>query len=115
MIAVVILLVSGVASALFVAPSAVVALASMCVAASGFIAVQPIFWTFPTNYLSGRAAAGGIATINAVGCLGGFVAPSIKVWADNRFGFHAGLYVLAGFTLLTGGLIALQSSAERRA
>jgi MFS family permease len=115
MIAVVILLVSGVASALFLAPGAVVALASMCVAASGFIAVQPIFWTFPTSYLSGRAAAGGIATINAVGCLGGFVAPSIKVWADNRFGFHAGLYVLAGFTLLTGGLIALHNPAERRA
>jgi nitrate/nitrite transporter NarK len=78
------------------------------VAASGFIAVQPLFWTFPTGYLAGRAAAGGIAVVNALGALGGFVAPNIKVWADRHFGAPAaGLYVLAVFTLLAAALIAL--------
>ena len=32
---------------------------------SGFIAVQPLFWTFPTGYLSGAGAAGGIASTAA--------------------------------------------------
>jgi MFS family permease len=107
-LAAVVLAVSGVASAAFLAPNGGLALAALCIAASGFIAVQPVFWMFPTGYLSGRAAAGGIAVINALGSLGGFVAPNIKVWADLHFGFpSAGLYVLAAFTLVAAGLIAL--------
>jgi MFS family permease len=103
-----VLVVAGLASAAFLVPNGVFAMAALCVAASGFIAVQPVFWTFPTGYLSGRAAAGGIAVINALGALGGFVAPNIKVWADRHFGFPAaGLYVLAAFTLLAAGLVAL--------
>ena len=100
--------VSAWASTMFLAPHGVVAMTAICVAASGFIAVQPLFWTFPTSYLSGRAAAGGIAVINALGALGGFVAPNIKVWADHHFHSPAaGLYVLAGCTVLAAGLIAL--------
>lgn len=107
-VAALILGVSACASAMFLAPCGVLAMAAICIAASGFIAVQPLFWTFPTSYLSGRAAAGGIAVINALGALGGFVAPNIKVWADHHF--HSpvsGLYVLAGFTVLATGLLAL--------
>ncbi len=100
--------VSAWASTMFLAPHGVVAMTAICVAASGFIAVQPLFWTFPTSYLSGRAAAGGIAVINALGALGGFVAPNIKVWGDHHFHSPAaGLYVLAGCTVLAAGLIAL--------
>lgn len=107
-LAAMVLAVSAAASAAFLAHNGALALASICVAASGFIAVQPVFWTFPTGYLSGRAAAGGIAVINTLGALGGFVAPNIKVWADRHFHSPAaGLYVLAGFTLLAAILIAL--------
>ena len=106
-LAAVILVISAGASTLFLASNGVLAMTALCVAASGFIGVQPVFWTFPTGYLSGRAAAGGIAVVNALGALGGFVAPNIKVWADVHFGFpSAGLYVLAGFTLLVAVLIA---------
>ena len=108
-----VLAVAGIASSAFLFPNGAVALTAICVAASGLIAVQPVFWMFPTGYLSGRAAAGGIAAINTLGALGGFVAPNIKVWADHHFGFPAaGLYVLAGFTLLAAALIALLSNAE---
>jgi MFS family permease len=107
-LAALVLVVSGAASTAFLVHSGALALAAICVAASGFIAVQPVFWTFPTGYLSGRAAAGGIAVINTVGALGGFVAPNIKVWSDRHFHSPAaGLYVLAGFTLLAAVLIAL--------
>ncbi len=105
-VAAMVLFVSGLASALFLLPNGVTALVALCVAASGFIGVQPLFWRFPTNYLAGRAAAGGIAVINAVGALGGFVAPNIKVWADHRFGFpSAGLYLLSGLTVVAAGLV----------
>ena len=78
----------------------------LSIAVSGFIAVQPLFWTFPTGYLADRSAAGGIALIGT-GNLGGFFAPNLKIWADERFGSpHAGLYLFAAITVLNAGLIA---------
>jgi len=80
---------------------------ALCVAAAAFMAVQPIFWTFPATYLRGVAAASGIALINALGALGGFVAPNIRNWAEVRFHSpRAGLYVLAGAAFL-GSLLIL--------
>jgi MFS family permease len=85
----------------------VIALGALCVAASGLIAVQPLFWTFPTGYLPGKGAAAGIALISALGNLGGFVAPNIKVWAESHFGTHlAGPFVLAALTFPGAILIA---------
>jgi MFS family permease len=93
----------------FVFPTAgpVLGVCMLSVAASGFVAVQPLFWTMPTGYLSGRAKAGGIALIGA-GNLGGFISPNLKVWTDAHFHSpSAGLYVLAAIALLNAGLIAL--------
>ena len=107
MLAVLTLLVSGFASAVFPASGPTIALVALCIAAAGFIAVQPLFWTFPTRYLSGAAAASGIAFINAVGALGGFFAPNAKVWADSQFHSNrAGLYLLAISTLITAIVVA---------
>jgi len=84
-----------------------VALLSLCVAASGYIAIQPLFWTFPTGYLSGASAATAIALINAFGNLGGFVLPNVKVWAETRFGSpFAGAAALASMTFLGALLVA---------
>ena len=89
-----------------VGSSPTIALAALCLAASGFIAAQPLFWTFPTRYLGGAGAAGGLALINALGALGGFVAPNLKAWADARFGSSgAGLDVLAATTLVGAALM----------
>lgn len=100
------LTVSGLGIAVSAGSGPVVALVALCFAAAGFIAVQPLFWTFPTGYLGGVTAAGGIALINALGALGGFVAPNIKAWADRSFGSpQAGLYVLACTTLVGAALI----------
>jgi len=88
--------------------SPLLSLVALCFAAAGFIAVQPIFWTFPTSYLGGVAAAGGIALINSLGALGGFVAPNLKTWAEVTFASPAaGLYLLAGTTLIGALLIVL--------
>ena len=91
--------------------SPLLSMMALCFAAAGFISVQPIFWTLPTGYLGGVAAAGGIAMINSLGSLGGFVAPNVKVWAETAFASQAaGLYVLAGTTLL-GALLVLALAA----
>ncbi|MDB5846253.1 MAG: major facilitator superfamily 1, partial [Rhodoferax sp.] len=87
--------------------SPLLSLVALCFAAAGFIAVQPLFWTFPTAYLGGAAAAGGIALINSIGSLGGFFAPNVKTWAEQAFASpNAGLYLLAGTTLI-GALLFL--------
>ncbi|MEO6964333.1 MAG: MFS transporter [Acidobacteriaceae bacterium] len=100
------LLVAGCASFAFPTAGPYAGLVALSIAVSGFIAVQPLFWTFPTGYLAGRAAAGGIALIG-MGNLGGFLAPNVKVWVDQYFGSpRAGLYLLAGLTVLNAGLIA---------
>jgi nitrate/nitrite transporter NarK len=106
-IAAITLAISATGIAVSAAASPFIAIVALCFAAAGFIAVQPLFWIFPTSYLGGAAAASGIALVNALGTLGGFFAPNVKTWADASFGSpHAGLYVLAAITLLGALLIS---------
>lgn len=58
-------------------PNPQVALAGLCLAQSGMMSMLPIFWTLPSAFLSGIAAAGGIALINSVANIGGFFGASI--------------------------------------
>lgn len=95
----------GCASFVFPTAGPVMGILALSIGIATFVAVQPLFWTFPTGYLADRAAAGGIAVIS-VGNLGGFIAPNIKVWADEHFhSSNAGLYLLAGLTVLNAALI----------
>jgi hypothetical protein len=56
------LTVSGIGIAVSGSAGPAIAIVALCFAAAGFIAVEPLFWTFPTAYLAGLAAAGGIGT-----------------------------------------------------
>ncbi len=90
------------------AASPPLALAALCLAAAGFIGVQPVFWSLPSRVLSGAAAAGGFAVINSFGALGGFIAPNLRAWAEKAFAVPAaGLQALAALTLLGAVLILL--------
>jgi xanthine/uracil permease len=107
------LFVAGCASFAFPTAGPRMGLVTLSIAVSGFIAVQPLFWTFPTGYMADRAKAGGIALIGS-GNLGGFLAPNVKVWADRYFHSpSAGLYLLAGITVVNAGLIALTKGRTR--
>lgn len=87
--------------------SPVLAIVALCVAAVGFIAVQPVFWTMPTQLLSGTALAAGIGFVNLFGAVGGFLAPIIRVKAETLFASGAaGLLTLAGVAI-AGALIIL--------
>jgi MFS family permease len=101
--------IGGCASFAFPTAGPILGIVALSLAISAFVGVQPIFWTFPTGYLADRAAAGGIAVIT-MGNLGGFIAPNLKVWADRFFrSDSAGLYLLAGLTLLNAALILMMN------
>ena len=88
------------------ADAPVVAMSGLCIAAAGLISVQPVFWTLPTSYLAGNAAAGGIAFINSFGNVGGFVAPNLKTWVEIKFdSAPAGMFVLAASALVGAFLV----------
>ncbi len=75
----------------------VLTMTMLVIAAIGLSSTAPIFWSLPTAMLSGTAAAGGIALINALGNLGGFFGPyAFGLIKDATGGsFTYGLMVLA--------------------
>ncbi|WP_439894061.1 MFS transporter (plasmid) [Ralstonia sp. 25C] len=79
-------------------------LAALCLTVSGILAFQATYWAIPSNFLTGRAAAGGLALIVSVGNLGGFVGPSM-IGAIKQFshGFTAPLLAVSA-VLLIGAL-----------
>jgi ACS family tartrate transporter-like MFS transporter len=84
------------------------AIVGLSVAALGGYGALPTFWPLPTAFLSGTAAAGGIALVNSIGNLGGFAGPYILGWLrDTTKGFTAGLYFLAASALAAGIVAAL--------
>jgi sugar phosphate permease len=70
----------------------------MAVAVTGINGARFIFWTIPPRFLTGVAAAGGLAFINSIGTSGGFVGPTIMGWLTDLTGsFSAGLLAMSGF------------------
>ncbi|WP_347555641.1 MFS transporter [Robbsia sp. KACC 23696] len=91
------------------------AMTGITLALIGTIAGRTIFYTLPARYLSGQAAAGGLALINSIGALGGFAGPYLVGFLKDSFGtFSAGMIglaiVLGITTLLTLLLLAFNRS-----
>ena len=83
------------------------ALTTLSIAAFGIWGTLGPFWTLPTAFLRGTAAAGGIALVNSVGNVGGFVGPFLMGWIrEATGGFSAGLLTLAA-ALVCGAVIVL--------
>ena len=71
----------------------------------GTISARTIFYTIPATFLSGEAAAGGLALINSIGALGGFAGPYLVGYMKDTFhSFSAGMLSLAGVLLVTTAL-----------
>jgi MFS transporter, ACS family, tartrate transporter len=89
------------------APSPWLALLGLVLAQTGMLSMLAPFWALPTSFLSGTAAAAGIAFINSLGNLGGFVGPNlISYLKETRGNFSDGLLVLA-LILLGGAVLVL--------
>jgi MFS transporter, ACS family, tartrate transporter len=80
----------------------------------GISSAKPPLWSMPTLFLSGSAAAAGIATINSIGNLGGFVGPAMIGWIKDLTGsFQGGLFFVAGLLVLSAILTLALARSQR--
>ena len=83
-----------------------IALILVCLSAIGIHAAMGVWWTIPTTFLPGPAAAGSIALINSCGNLGGWVGPNMMAWVKVTTGsFDLGYFIMGGAMLLSGLLV----------
>jgi ACS family tartrate transporter-like MFS transporter len=89
-----------------------IAFAGLTIAFAGLKSTIAPFWALSTTFLSGTAAAGGIALINSVGNLGGFFGPTIVGYVKDRTGGDFGALLLLGGALL--GMAILSFAVPKR-
>lgn len=94
-----------IATALMTDP--ILTMATLVIAAMGQASTGPTFWSLPTAMLSGTAAAGGIALINALGNLGGFFGPYLfgLVKDATGGGFMFALIVIALGPIMSAAIV----------
>jgi MFS family permease len=93
----------------------VISVLALTMIASGAMAWLAIFWTLPSAFLSGAAAAGGIAWINALSQLGGFVGPDLlgQVRAGNAGDSAPAFLLMALAALVAAGLTVILTRRPR--
>jgi ACS family tartrate transporter-like MFS transporter len=108
------LLIVGVGLSLSIAAGShlALAIAAFCVATMALYSFPSPFWSLPTMFLSGPAAAASVALINATGNLGGFAGPYIVGYlADRTGGYTAGLmYLIACGVIGSGAVLSLRAT-----
>lgn len=89
----------------------------LCLAAAGIQGALPIVWTLPSKFLTGPAAAAGLAAINSVGNLGGFIAQNVVPWIRDFTGSTTMPMLFLGGALIgaAGMVFAVQASIRRHA
>ncbi|WP_433704392.1 MFS transporter [Paraburkholderia sacchari] len=88
------------------------AMTALTIATIGILTTLPLFWSLPTAWLAGAGAAAGIALINSIGNLAGFLSPYAVGWLKQVTSANdSGMYMLAAFMIL-GGLLALGAPAK---
>ncbi|MEU4107479.1 MFS transporter [Streptomyces sp. NPDC027717] len=92
--------------------STALSLVALSFAAAGVLTCAPLFWSLPTAFLGGTAAAAGLALINSVGNLAGFVSPyMIGALKDSTGSASIPMYVLA-FSLVVGAAAVLTTKKD---
>jgi ACS family tartrate transporter-like MFS transporter len=98
-----------------VAGSVIAVLLALTLVNIGISSAKPPLWSMPTLFLSGSAAAAGIATINSIGNLGGFVGPAMIGWIKDLTGsFQGGLYFVAALLVLSAILTLVLARSQRQ-
>ena len=83
-----------------------VALVLICLSAIGIHAAMGVWWTIPTTFLTGPAAAGSVALINSCGNLGGWVGPYMMGWIKTNTGaFDLGYFIMGGMMFAAALLV----------
>ncbi len=86
---------------------------AFCIAVPGLTASQPVFWSLPTEYLSGVGAASGIAFIVSLGNLGAFFSPQIKTFADQALGNPGAGYLVLSMIASIAAVVLLFLRREK--
>ena len=94
--------------------SPLVAMVGLCLAGIGVFAYLPPFWTMATTGMSVTHAAVGVAAVNSIGNIGGFIGPYLVGQGANSTGVTAGLFVPAASLLVAAVLLALWRSPARQ-
>ncbi|HWV50511.1 MAG TPA: MFS transporter [Microbacterium sp.] len=96
------------------AGSPVATMAVITVTACAIFAALPNFWTLPTQFLTGVAAAAGVALINTIGNLAGFSAPYITgAVHDWTGGYEVPMFIVGGFMLVSAILMVVLARSGR--
>jgi D-galactonate transporter len=97
----------GLALSVILAKDGNLAIAALTLGLSGIMTTLPLFWSLPTAFLAGTGAAAGIALINSLGNLAGFVSPYAVGWLKDATGStNAGVYLLAA-AMVVGVILTL--------
>jgi ACS family tartrate transporter-like MFS transporter len=97
------------------AGSVVAVVASLVIVNVGISSAKPPLWSMPTEFLSGSAAAVGIATINSIGNLGGFAGPTVIGWIRERTGsFEGGLLAVAAALVFSAILVLALAAVQAK-
>jgi MFS family permease len=90
--------------------------ACLCFAAAGIFAGQPVLWTLPGRFLTGANAAAGLAAVNSIGNLGGFIAQNaVPIIRDHTGSVIAPMYFLSGSMVVGALLTFVMQAVIRRA
>jgi len=85
----------------------VLAFLFMCMAAIGVFAPMGVWWSYPTTFLAGAAAAGAAGLINSFGNIGGFVGPYVFGFLKDLTGSYNVGWVYLGVSMTCAGLLIL--------
>jgi len=94
-------------------PNPYVRLCALSVASFGAFAVLPVFWSMPTAFLSGTAAAAGVAYINSLANIAGFIGPFVMGWIKDTTGSFDGGLLVIGCICIVGAIATLCIHHER--
>ena len=87
--------------------------AMFCIAAAGIYAYLPGFWSLPTSFLGGTAAAASIGLINSVGNLGGYAGPYVVGYLSTLTGSFLGGVLYLSLSALVAAVIVLSIRATQ--
>ena len=92
------------------------AIAAFALSSFGISGALPVFWNLPTAFLGASAAAGGIAFINSVGNISGYLAPQmVGLLRDVTGSYQIPMYVVGALVLLSGLLVPVAARRPVRA
>lgn len=107
--------VTGLVGSAFFASNAVISIGCLTLATMGTLTALALFWSLPSAFLGGFAAAGGIAMINSVGNLAGFLSPSlVGLIKDATHSTNLALYMIAAAVFIAGLLVSRVPAAVDR-